>query len=114
MSETPDPFEFLKSFWSPMGLPMGAMATPTLSVPDLEKRIADLKLVENWLNMNLSMLRMSIQALEMQKATLAAMQGATGPGGSPANAALEAWMKMMQAAGMPGAPGTPSGPDGKK
>jgi hypothetical protein len=111
MSDTPDPFEFLKSFWNPMGLPMGAMATPTLSVPDLEKRIADLKLVENWLNTNLSMLRMSIQALEMQKAALAAMQG---PGGSPANAALEAWMKMMQAAGMPGGPGVPPGPDGKK
>jgi hypothetical protein len=112
MSDAPDPFEFIKSLWNPMGLPMGNMATPTLSVPELEKRIADLKLVENWLNMNLSTLRMSIQALEMQKAAIDAMQKAQGPG-SPANAALEAWMKMMQGA-VSGVPGAPPDADKKK
>jgi hypothetical protein len=111
MSDTPDPFEFLKAFWNPMGLPMGSMSTPTLSVPELEKRIADLKLVENWLGMNLSMLRMSIQALEVQKAALAAMQGGQEAGGAAANAALDAWLRMMQGVPQPG--GTP--PDsGKK
>src|SRR4051812_28852989 len=100
MADTPDPFEFLKSLWNPMGLPMGSMATPTMSVPEVEKRIADLKLVENWLNTNLSMLRMSIQALEMQKMTLQAMQGGL-PGAAaaaPSNPALDAWLRMMQGA----------------
>ena len=109
---TSDPFQFLKSFWNPMGLPMGSMATPTLSVPELEKRIADLKLVENWLGMNLSMLRMSIQALEVQKATLSAMQGGQEAGGNAANAALDAWLRMMQGAAQPGAGPKPD-PDKK-
>ncbi len=103
MSNGPDPFEFVKAFWNPLGLPMGGMVAPTLDVPEIEKRIADLKLVENWLKMNLSMLRMSIQGLEMQRMTLAALQGAgQGAGGTNApNAALEAWLKMIQAATAP-------------
>ena len=107
MADTPDPFEFLKQLWNPMGLPMGGMATPTLSIPELEKRIADLRLVENWLNMNLSTLRMSIQALELQKMTLQTLQG-TMPGGAStgqapsANPAMDAWLKMMQSAMAPG------------
>ena len=70
-----DPFEFLKSLWNPLGLPMPGMVTPTLDAADLDKRIADLKSVENWLNLNLNVLRMTIQGLEMQKATLSAMSG---------------------------------------
>ena len=69
-----DPFEFLKALWGPMGIPMAGMITPTLDVAEIDKRIADLKSVEGWLNTNLSVLRMSIQGLEMQKATLNAMQ----------------------------------------
>jgi len=75
MSETPDPFEFLKSLWAPMGLPMAGIMAPILNAGDVEKRIAELKLVENWLNMNLNVLRMTIQALELQKSGLEAMQG---------------------------------------
>ncbi len=78
MSQFPnstDPFEFLKSLWNPLGMPMPGMVTPTLDPAELEKRIADLKSVENWLNLNLNVLRMSIQGLEMQKATLSAMGG---------------------------------------
>ena len=76
-SQMPDPLEMLKKMWAPMGLPMPAMSgmvTPSFNVTDMEKRIADLKSVENWLSMNLNMLRMSIQGLEMQQATIAAMQ----------------------------------------
>lgn len=104
MSNGPDPFEFLKAFWNPLGLPLAGVVAPTFNVPEIEKRIADLKLVENWLNMNLSMLRMSIQALEMQKTTFAAMQGAgQAPGGAPgSNPAFDAWVKMMQGSGMAG------------
>ena len=47
---------------------------PLLDPNEIEKRIADLKSVETWLNMNLNVLRMTIQGLEMQKATLAAFQ----------------------------------------
>jgi hypothetical protein len=69
-----DPMEFLKSFWSNMGFPLPGMVTPTLDTDELGRRIADLKAVEGWLKTNLSMLQMTIQGLEMQRATLAAMQ----------------------------------------
>jgi hypothetical protein len=122
MSDAPDPFEFLKAFWNPLGLPMASMVTPTLDVSEVEKRIADLKLVENWLNMNLSMLRMSIQALEMQKMTLAAMQGVPLQGSAPGGpSALDAWLKMMQsmtaagsAAGSAGGSGGPGSSEAGK
>ena len=74
MSSPPDPFEFLKSLWGPMGLPLAGLAAPTAAINEVDRRIAELKSVETWLNMNLNVLRMSIQALEMQKAGLSAMQ----------------------------------------
>ena len=46
---------------------------PTMSVVELEKRIAELRTVEQWLNLNLGMLRTSIQTLEVQKGTLQAL-----------------------------------------
>ncbi len=65
-----------------MGLPLAGVMTPSLVQDELDRRIAELKSVENWLNMNLNVLRMTIQGLEMQKAGLAAMQNAAG-GASP-------------------------------
>ncbi|HMG58110.1 MAG TPA: PhaM family polyhydroxyalkanoate granule multifunctional regulatory protein [Burkholderiales bacterium] len=61
-----------------MGLPLAGLMTPTLIPDEIERRIAELKSVENWLNMNLNVLRMTIQGLEMQKAGFAAMQNAAG------------------------------------
>src|SRR5206468_2658546 len=72
MNQPPDPFEFLKTLWGPMGLPLAGVMAPTLVQDELDRRIAELKSVENWLNMNLNVLRMTIQGLEMQKAGLAA------------------------------------------
>ena len=43
---------------------------PTVSVDELDKRIKDMKAVEGWLRMNLSMLQMTIQGLEMQRTTV--------------------------------------------
>jgi hypothetical protein len=77
MSETNppgDPFEFLKKMWGPMGQSLPGMVTPTLDVNEIDKRIGELKSVETWLGMNLNMLKMTIQGLEMQRATLAAFQ----------------------------------------
>jgi hypothetical protein len=105
--ETPlqDPFEFLKKLWTPMGVPMPGIVAPLLDPNEVDKRIADLKSVENWLNMNLNVLRMTIQGLEMQRATLAAFQSMQPPSSGqaakvePANAAAsaaEAWWSLLQ------------------
>lgn len=76
-----DPFEAIKALWGSMGFAMPGMVTPTFDTGELDKRIADLKAVEGWLQMNLGMLQTTIQGLEMQRSTLAAMQAAM-PGNS--------------------------------
>ena len=115
MSEAPnpDPMQYLRSLWGSMGIPAPGLMTPTLDVGEIEKRIADLKSVEKWLDMNLTLLRTSIHGLEMQKATLNMMQqgvsglgmaggtaGGTAGGAAPppiGNPVLDAWLKAMQA-----------------
>lgn len=117
MSTTPsDPMEFLKSLWGNTGMPLPGLVTPTLDTDELEKRVADLKAVEGWLKTNLGMLQMTIQGLEMQRATLSAIQAisqtASNPSASPGanpfgNLALWPWNLMQGAV----APGTSSTPD---
>ncbi|HWU85454.1 MAG TPA: PhaM family polyhydroxyalkanoate granule multifunctional regulatory protein [Rhodocyclaceae bacterium] len=73
----PDPFEAVKALWSSMGFAMpgmGGMMAPTFDSAELDKRIADLKAVEGWLQMNLGLLQTTLQGLEMQRSALAAMQ----------------------------------------
>lgn len=106
-STGPDPFEFLKMMWGPMGLP--GLVTPTLDVSEIDKRIAELKSVENWLALNMNLLKMTIQGLEMQKATLSAVQGMQAAGveaaragadaaqtGAAANPFANAWWSVLQ------------------
>ena len=72
-----DTLEFVKNLWGGMGVPgvgMPGIGAPQMSVDDLDKRITDLKAVETWLNLNLTMLRTSIQALEVQRGTLATLK----------------------------------------
>lgn len=68
-----DTLEFVKQLWGSMQVP-GTMPASSLSVDDLDKKIADLKAVESWLNLNLGMLRGTIQALEIQRGTLATLR----------------------------------------
>ena len=67
-----DTMEFVKGLWASMKLP--GMSMPSLSPEDIDKQIADLKAVESWLQMNMNMLRGTIQALEVQSATLNALR----------------------------------------
>jgi hypothetical protein len=69
-----DPMEFIKNMWGNMGFSLPGMVTPTVDTDEIGKRIADLKAVEGWLKSNLSLLQMTIQGLEMQRATLMAFQ----------------------------------------
>jgi hypothetical protein len=67
-----DTLDFVKKMWGGMNIP--GMAMPSLSVDDINKQIADLKAVESWLTLNMNMLRGTIQALEVQSATIATLQ----------------------------------------
>jgi len=58
------------------GMPqLGAWVAPTLNVEELDKRIAELKAVQFWLDQNAAALKATIQALEVQKMTLTALRG---------------------------------------
>lgn len=67
-----DSLEFVRNMWGSMKIP--GMAMPSLSPEEINKQITDLKAVESWLQLNMNMLRSSIQALEVQSATMTALQ----------------------------------------
>jgi hypothetical protein len=96
-----DTLEFVKNLWGGMKVP--GMAMPSLSVDEVNKQITDLKAVESWLNVNMSMLRSTIQALEVQSATLAALQTMSTSMNSLAKAGMS-----HAAAAAPSAPSAPA------
>ena len=65
----------------PAGLPFPnpAMMFAALDPAEVERKIGELRVVENWLAMSLSMMQMSIKTLELQKASLEALRGASSP-----------------------------------
>jgi len=72
-----DPLNFMRNMWGNMGFSLPGMVAPTFDLDELDKRIKDMKAVEGWLRMNLSMLQMTIQSLEMQRTTVSAVQTMT-------------------------------------
>ena len=65
---------------------LGNWVAPTLNVEELDKRIQELKAVQFWLDQNASALKATIQALEVQKMTLATLKGMNFNMGDVANA----------------------------
>jgi hypothetical protein len=88
-----DPLSFVKNMWGNMGFSLPGMVTPTLDVNELDKRITDLKAVEGWLKMNLTMLQTSIQGLEMQRMSI-----------STFNAMASGMSQMATSAAQPASP----------
>ncbi|AMO23050.1 hypothetical protein GCM10027034_45190 [Ramlibacter solisilvae] len=74
-------FDFLQNLAKGASHPVPQMpnlsswVAPTLSVEELEKRISELKAVHFWLDQNSKALGATIQALEVQKMTLATLKG---------------------------------------
>jgi hypothetical protein len=96
-----DAMEFMQKMWNPLGVTMpgfgmpagagipgampGAMPFPNpaamfaaLDPVEIDRKIAELKIIENWLTMSVSMMQMSIKTMELQKASLEAMRGPMG------------------------------------
>jgi len=107
----------MRNLWGNMGFTLPGMVAPTFDVEELDKRIKDMKAVEGWLRMNLSMLQMTIQGLEMQRTTVSTVQAmgkmasdaaknmspeaAAAPTGDPektafSEAAMWPWQMMQQ------------------
>src|SRR5580658_1191862 len=77
---------------------MSDMMAPLTNVEELDKRITDMRAVEQWLKLNLNMLQSAIQALEVQRATLATLrafgafaQSSVEKASSPAPSAKSGW-----------------------
>jgi hypothetical protein len=85
-------FDFLQSLakGASQALPqmpnLSNWVAPTLNVEELEKRIGELKAVHFWLDQNSKALGATIQALEVQKMTLATLRGMNFNMGDVANA----------------------------
>ena len=88
-------FDFLKNLaggaasgsGSVPGIPsLASWVAPTLSVEEVDKRIQELKTVQYWLEQNGHALKATIQALEVQKMTLATLKGMNFNMGDVANA----------------------------
>lgn len=103
-----DALTFMQKMWNPLGVPVpgfglpgvapsppeaAALAFPnpalmfaTLDPNEIDRKITELHIVENWLSMSLNMMQMSIKTLELQKASLeaiaAAQQSMQGQGGA--------------------------------
>ncbi len=80
-----NPFDMLSSPWGKLPLGNAIPGLGSLDFTDLsemDKRIAELKAVEQWLSLNLSMLKTTIQGLEVQRGTLAAIQSFTSAMGT--------------------------------
>jgi hypothetical protein len=90
--------EFMQRMWNPFGMPIPGFTPPatpgpapagmpfpnpaamfaTLDPAEIEKKIGELKVIENWLGMSQDFMQMSIKTLELQKASLEAMRGSAG------------------------------------
>jgi hypothetical protein len=73
--------DFVKQVWSNVDVPSGAAGplaesltkfiTPTLDVAEIDKRLTDLRTVQKWLELNLNILKTTVQTLEVQRGTVA-------------------------------------------
>lgn len=70
-------FDFLQGLTKTAGASMphiGQWVAPTMNPEELEKRIQELRTVQFWLEQNTQMLSATIQALEVQRMTLATLK----------------------------------------
>lgn len=89
--------DLVKKFWSlPGGTALPGFLVPTVDVAELDKRLSDLRAAESWVEVNLNMLRATIQGLEVQRNTIATIQS----------------LSTMAEGAMAGAPSSPAVPPG--
>lgn len=97
-----DALDFMQRMWNPLGLAMpgfGAAAPQqppgmpfanpaamfaALDPAEIDRKIGELRIIENWLTMSVNMMQMSIKTLELQKASVEAMRGNAAPAGKGA------------------------------
>ena len=104
MSFTPqEALEFMQRMWNPFGMqvpglappPAPGMAPPSMPFPnpaamfatldpaEIDRKIGELRVIENWLAMSQNFMQMSIKTLELQKTSLEALRAGVGAAEPP-------------------------------
>src|SRR5690606_19061334 len=60
-------FDLWQKMVNPSAYPLQSLMFPVMDPKELQKKIAELHVVEHWLRANLQMLQLTIQSLEFQK-----------------------------------------------
>jgi hypothetical protein len=98
-----NPWAWVAKLWNPLGLDLNAMSgmpgppggsagmghlgsmfQPTLDPAEIDRKLADLAVIEQWLKMSLNGLQMGRQALEMQKAAVESIRDTAKAAGDAA------------------------------
>jgi hypothetical protein len=100
-----DVFDMWQKMVNPGAYPLQSLMFPVLDPKEIEKKIAELEVVEHWLNANLNMLKLTIQSLQYQLAMIKGgekaqevLAGKDRPAeGEAPNPAAWAWKMMAEA-----------------
>ena len=99
-----DMFDLWQKMVNPGAYPLQSLMFPSLDPKELDRKIAELEVVEHWLKANLNMLRLTLQSLEFQRGMLeggeqvqAAMRAPEAAAAEPPNPAMWAWNMMAEA-----------------
>jgi hypothetical protein len=102
-----DMFDMWQKMVNPGAYPLQSLMFPVLDPKEIEKKIAELEVVEHWLKANVNMLQLTMNALQYQLALLKGGEKAqeilaeSKPGESGGaevpNPAVWAWNMMAQA-----------------
>jgi hypothetical protein len=100
-----DVFDMWQKMVNPGAYPLQSLMFPVLDPKEIQKKIAELEVVEHWLNANLNMLQLTIKSMQYQLAMLKGgekaqevLSGKEAPKpGDAANPAAWAWKMMAEA-----------------
>ena len=100
-----DVFDMWQKMVNPGAYPLQSLMFPVLDSKEIQKKIAELEIVEHWLNANLNMLQLTIQSLQYQLAMIKGgekaqevLAGKEAPkAGEVPNPAAWAWKMMADA-----------------
>jgi hypothetical protein len=96
--------EFMQKMWNPLGFMPPGMTAPAPGVPpaaplfpnpmamfatldpaEIDRKIDELRVIENWLSMSLNFMQLSIKTLELQRASLEALRAGAAAVTEPAS-----------------------------
>jgi hypothetical protein len=112
-------FDLWQKMVNPGAYPLQSLMFPVLDSKELDKKIAELEVVEHWLKANVNMVALTIKSLQFQRDLVKggekAVQDAESDGGEIPNPAMWAWNMMADAAkAMPQMPGAQEPEKAKK